>query len=147
LHIGPGESVSAELGQEVGISQVDVAAGVARVAGRYLVCKRPADKEHGGFWEFPGGKHEDGEDASSALRREFKEELGVDVVSVTDCIFSAEEAGSPYQISFYFVQIEGEIELHEHDECRWCTLAALRTLNFAPIDQLFVGALLQESSV
>ena len=45
--------------------------------GRYLITQR---REHAVLpllWEFPGGKVEDGEDDSAALRRELRERLGV----------------------------------------------------------------------
>ena len=44
--------------------------------GRWLMHRRPADKHHGGLWEFPGGKVETGETPRNALVRETEEELG-----------------------------------------------------------------------
>ena len=57
---------------------VDVAVGVLfdRV-GRFLLTSRPAGKAYAGYWEFPGGKVEPGEDVESALRRELIEEIGL----------------------------------------------------------------------
>ena len=46
-------------------------------AGRYLLAKRPEGKCLGGFWEFPGGKLEQGETIEAALIRELQEELGI----------------------------------------------------------------------
>lgn len=45
-----------------------------------LITKRPDHAAHGGLWEFPGGKLEEGELASAALVREIKEEVGVDIL-------------------------------------------------------------------
>ncbi len=50
--------------------------------GRYLICQRPPDKFLGGYWEFPGGKRESGESWEACLRRELREELGVEVKAV-----------------------------------------------------------------
>jgi 8-oxo-dGTP diphosphatase len=47
--------------------------------GRVLIARRPAHKDMAGLWEFPGGKVHAGERAESALIRELKEELGIDV--------------------------------------------------------------------
>ena len=60
---------------------VEVAAAVIlRADGSFLVARRPAGKVYAGYWEFPGGKIEPGEPAASALARELREELGIDVV-------------------------------------------------------------------
>lgn len=47
--------------------------------GQILIAKRPANVHQGGKLEFPGGKVEQGETVQSALVREFKEELGVQI--------------------------------------------------------------------
>ena len=59
---------------------VEVAAAVIeRADGAFLLAQRPAGKVYAGWWEFPGGKIEDGEPAERALARELHEELGIDV--------------------------------------------------------------------
>jgi 8-oxo-dGTP diphosphatase len=47
--------------------------------GRILLAKRPQQAHQGGLWEFPGGKLDPGEDVAMALRRECREELGIEV--------------------------------------------------------------------
>lgn len=60
---------------------VDVAVGVLiREDGRVLLASRPEGKPWAGYWEFPGGKLEDGETVHQALVRELDEELGVRLV-------------------------------------------------------------------
>lgn len=49
--------------------------------GAVLVARRPEHTHQGGFWEFPGGKVEAGETVSAALRRELREELGIELDS------------------------------------------------------------------
>jgi 8-oxo-dGTP diphosphatase len=51
---------------------------IQRADGRVLLAQRPAGKPWEGYWEFPGGKIETGEDARRALARELHEELGVE---------------------------------------------------------------------
>ncbi len=57
---------------------IDVVAGVIRRDdGRLLITQRLADDTLGGYWEFPGGKVDPGEELRAALVRELAEELGV----------------------------------------------------------------------
>ena len=46
-------------------------------SGRWLMHLRSEEKDHGGLWEFPGGKVESGEKPVNALIREIEEELGI----------------------------------------------------------------------
>jgi 8-oxo-dGTP diphosphatase len=47
--------------------------------GRVLVQERPSSKPAAGFWEFPGGKVDGGEEPQAALVRELREELGIEL--------------------------------------------------------------------
>jgi 8-oxo-dGTP diphosphatase len=65
----------------------DVAAAVIeRPDGTFLLACRPEGKPYPGYWEFPGGKIEPGEDPRAALDRELKEELGIEVREATPWI-------------------------------------------------------------
>ena len=112
-------------------------AAVVRDGDRYLVCRRPAHKRHGGLWEFPGGKLEPGESLLDAARREMREELGVDVREVGDVMLAIADHGSPFVIEFVPVMIAGEPQCLEHSELAWVGLGELRTLELAPSDRAF----------
>lgn len=56
-----------------------MAAVIRSPEGRVLIARRPEDKDQGGLWEFPGGKRESGETRETALARELREELGIEV--------------------------------------------------------------------
>lgn len=59
---------------------VEVAVGVLiRQDGAFLLTTRPAGKVYEGYWEFPGGKLEEGESVEIALRRELQEEIGITI--------------------------------------------------------------------
>ncbi|KQY49903.1 DNA mismatch repair protein MutT [Lysobacter sp. Root494] len=59
---------------------MEVVAGVIRDRrGRILLARRTEGRDLAGLWEFPGGKHEPGETAEEALKRELREELGIEI--------------------------------------------------------------------
>jgi 8-oxo-dGTP diphosphatase len=64
----------------------DVAAAVIERPGEFLLAQRPEGKPYAGYWEFPGGKIEPGEDPRAALDRELGEELGIEVTAATPWI-------------------------------------------------------------
>lgn len=118
--------------------EIQVVAAVVRREGRYLVCRRPMGKRHGGLWEFPGGKLEPGETLLDAARRELAEELGVRVVAAGACLAALRDPGSPFVVAFHPVEIEGEPACLEHAELRWAAPADLGALPLAPSDRRFV---------
>lgn len=69
---------------EAKAAPIDVAVGILmRPNGDVLFGQRPQGKPYAGYWEFPGGKVESGEDILTALKREFVEELGVEIVAAS----------------------------------------------------------------
>jgi 8-oxo-dGTP diphosphatase len=63
---------------------IDVAVGILIAKnGDVLLGQRPPGKPFEGYWEFPGGKVEAGEAILDALKREFVEELGLQIVNAT----------------------------------------------------------------
>ena len=58
---------------------VEVAAGLVFRDGKLLITRRSAGAHLAGLWEFPGGKREPGETDKQCLRRELREELGIEV--------------------------------------------------------------------
>ena len=118
-----------------------VAGALHRNDGRWLLHLRPPHKQHGGLWEFPGGKVERGETPGNALVRELFEELGIAIDSgeITPLAFaeSAPHDGSlGLVVMLYTVaRWEGEPEaLEPGAELAWCTLAEMAALPKPPLD-------------
>ncbi len=59
-------------------TQVGIA--LVRRGDRFLVRCRPEGTVYAGYWEFPGGKCEPGEDPAAATARECCEEIGIRVL-------------------------------------------------------------------
>jgi 8-oxo-dGTP diphosphatase len=117
---------------------VRVVASVIERDGKLLVCLRPIHKRHGGLWEFPGGKVEDGESDFEAVRRELAEELDVNVMDVGPVQFSIADADSPFVIEFLPVTIAGQPRCCEHTALSWMRECELLGLPLAPSDRRYV---------
>jgi 8-oxo-dGTP diphosphatase len=63
-----------------------VACALLDAVGRVLICQRPAGRPMAGYWEFPGGKTEPGEERLAGLRRELGEELGISLLNARPLI-------------------------------------------------------------
>ena len=101
---------------------IDVAVGVlVNANGDVLLGQRPAGKPYAGYWEFPGGKVEAGESIAHALRREFLEELGVEIVSATEWC-GVEHVYEHAHVRLYFYicrEWEGEPQSLEGQAFAW----------------------------
>ncbi len=113
---------------------VEVAAAIIRQSGRYLITKRNHDVMFGGLWEFPGGKRLPGETLEDCLRREMKEELGIDV-AVQDLFCEAIYPYSHTTLALYFYNCAirgGEIKPLGCQDFHWVTPEELPHYSFPP---------------
>ncbi len=112
--------------------------------GNIFIAQRQADDKLPSKWEFPGGKVEHGETLQECLKREMKEEFGMDV-SVSESFGESVyhyEHGSVKLIAFLTVWEGGACKPTVHQDCRWIPLKDLASYDFAPADVPFVEKLL-----
>ncbi len=121
---------------------VQVVAGVIVRKGRVLICQRAAGGHHPGKWEFPGGKIEPGEGLDQALRRELREELGIDA-SVGPRLWRSEcqyPGRAPFALTFFLVtEYAGTLANRIFAAVRWEEPAALREFDFLEGDREFIA--------
>ncbi len=120
------------------MTQIPVVAAIIRSENQLLLGRRPDHKRHGGLWEFPGGKIEDGETEADAVTRELLEEFGVETISVGKVVYECRDAGTPFLVRFLDVGIRGKPVPTEHTEIGWFAPESLTTLGLAPCDARFV---------
>lgn len=119
-----------------------VVAAVIKDGNRILVTQRGYG-EFNGFWEFPGGKIEQGETAQTAIIREIKEELDVDIT--VDKFIDVIKYSYPrfnLIMNCYECHItDGTITLQEAQDYKWVTLNELESLDWLPADRLLLPTL------
>ncbi len=106
---------------------VEVAAAVIqRPDGSFLLAQRPPGKVYAGYWEFPGGKVEPGEQAQGALARELREEIGIDVRCAYPWITRVfDYPHATVRLNFFrVVQWQGEPHPREEQAIAWQRLDA-----------------------
>ena len=128
---------------------VRVSAGILVRNGKVLACRRRADQEHGGKWEFPGGKVESGETPEECLQRELREELAItarDISFLTTLRHQYKER-APVELHFFAVDgYDGEVRNRVFAELRWCRPHELAALDFLAADRPIVDALAKGES-
>jgi len=102
---------------------------------RLLLARRPADKHHGGLWEFPGGKVEPGEGPRAALAREIAEELAIRIDPAALVPLTFAEDDRLVLLLFGARSAEGQVAGLEGQEWGWFTRDAAAGLPLAPLDR------------
>lgn len=120
-----------------------VTAAVIEEKGRYFVTRRHKGTHLEGFWEFPGGKCEPGESLSECLRRELREEIGVDA-TIGDELFTVTHDYPDRRVELHFLSctLLGAPIAVLGQEMRWVARADLRSLDFPPADEELIAKLI-----
>lgn len=126
-----------------------VAAVIRNARGQVLIARRPdTHKVAGGLWEFPGGKVEAGESPKEALKREIREELGVDIkvgelIDVVSHVYTLPTQKLHILLIGYFAEFEGDLaaadfQLNDVAEVEWVDGDQRPPHHFAPADVPFL---------
>lgn len=113
---------------------------------KILVVRRGPAQSGAGFWEFPGGKLEEGETPEEALIREIDEELGL-IIRVGG-LLGEQDFSYPtktIRLRVYWAQCsQSQVELREHDALKWCRAEEILIEELSAADRPFVAMIRQE---
>jgi 8-oxo-dGTP diphosphatase len=113
--------------------------------GRVLVAQRPEGRNMAGLWEFPGGKVEAGETPESALIRELKEELSIDVTQACLAPLSfASHADDDFHLLMPLYVCRkwgGQVVPQENQAVKWLKPRDLFDIDMVPADVPLIATL------
>lgn len=120
----------------------DSVAGIFKRENYYLIGKRKPGGSVGGLWEFPGGKVRHDESHEQALKREYLEELGIDI-EVNNFITKKEFKHKTQLYNLYAYYIDSDIGpflKNEHSDFKWLTKGEIYKLgsNLVESDRLLL---------
>jgi 8-oxo-dGTP diphosphatase len=120
-----------------------VAAAIIRKNGCVLLARRSPGEKLAGFWEFPGGKVEDGETPEECLARELAEELDIRTRIGEKCAESLHQYDhGSFRIVAYFVDcIGGEPRPSVHDRLGWVEIDDIHEYQLLPADISILASL------
>jgi mutator protein MutT len=122
---------------------VEVALALPLRERRILVARRAPDSHLGGFWEFPGGKIEPGEEPAEAALRELAEETGLSA-AVVEPLVLVDHAydGRPFRFHAFLARDPGgEVRIDPAAEWAWMELPELARLEMPPANGPILRAL------
>lgn len=108
--------------------------------GKILIAKRIERGEMGGRWEFPGGKIENGEDYTAAIKREMNEEFGCDCQIFEQLAQgNFEHQGKACSVVAFRITLQNDgikvpFKLTEHTQTKWIAPDEVLKLNFVDSD-------------
>jgi A/G-specific adenine glycosylase len=129
----------------------DVTAGIIyRDARRkqFLIAQRPLEGMLGGLWEFPGGKQEDGESLPACLKREIREELGIEI-DASEPVTTVRHGYTHFKITlhaFAATLVSGKPQAIGVADWAWVTLDDLDQYAFARTDRKVIEALVRNAA-
>jgi 8-oxo-dGTP diphosphatase len=113
-----------------------VGAVIYNEENQILCALRAPEMSEGNYWEFPGGKIEEGEQPEESLVREIQEELGC-TIAVGDQVADIHHEYENIIVNLLTYKawiVEGQPRAHEHAQLKWVPLQELASLNWAPAD-------------
>lgn len=126
--------------------RIRVVAAMLEQDGRYLITQRRPGGSLPLLWEFPGGRVEEGETDQSALARELREEMEIEV-EVKERVMLVHHSYSTYDIDFAVYRCAlkagspaiAHERVHDH---RWVRPQELDRYQFPPADEKTIAQLL-----
>lgn len=118
------------------MKQIEVVAAIIRDGEGRIFATQRGYGDFKDYWEFPGGKMEDGETQEEALKREIREELSAEI-SVDEFLCTVEYDYPQFHLTMHCYScslLSESLHLNEHEAARWLKPDELRSVEWLPAD-------------
>lgn len=124
------------------MNNIEVVAAIIRKEDKVFATQRGYG-EWKDWWEFPGGKIEQGETPEEALKREICEELSAEIN--VDELFSTVDYDYPkFHLTMHCylcTLLTDAMHLNEHESARWLAKDELDSVKWLPADKSIIDKL------
>jgi 8-oxo-dGTP diphosphatase len=124
------------------MNHIEVVAAIIRKEDKIFATQRGYG-EWKDWWEFPGGKMEQGETPEEALKREICEELSAEIN--VDELFSTVDYDYPkFHLTMHCylcTLLTDAMHLNEHESARWLAKDELDSVKWLPADKSIIDKL------
>ncbi len=120
------------------MTERNTTAGVLIKDGKVFVAKREKGGALSEMWEFPGGKNRYGESLEETLKREYSEELGIEIeVKSEICQTEFINKDIHYTLHAFLIEADlSDVSLSVHTETGFVTKSELEALSMGPSDSV-----------
>jgi 8-oxo-dGTP diphosphatase len=125
---------------------IRVVAAVIEKEGKYLITQRRKTAVLPNLWEFPGGRVEEGEDDTTALKREIMERLDVEI-GVGSLISYVRHPYEAYTVELFLYECKIQtdaLKCKAVQDFKWVTSREFENFDFTPADETSMSQLLEE---
>lgn len=122
---------------------INVVCGIIFKDGLILLARRKKGKSLEGFWEFPGGKLEKKESEIIALKRELREELGIDIYDEERIGINLHDYDT-FKIKLIAYRCKTKsfpTKFNDHDKVEWVDKKDIADYKLADADKPFIKML------
>ncbi len=126
-----------------------VTAGIILRAQDILICQRHRSDPYGLQWEFPGGKVQANEGLEESLRRELREELGIDA-AIGEEVYRLRHRYPDRYVEVVFFRVDdyqGKVVNRVFEAIDWVQRKNLAAYNFLEADRELVGRIAEGAIV